>query len=100
MKTTRRLLVAGIILGALLTLSPMFALLDSFIGTIQILHTLGSPDPSNLQTVRAIIGTILVSGLASIFFCAFGIIILTLSLILYFRARRVSPSPLPTTPAP
>ena len=95
MKAKRRLLIAGIVMGALLTLAPVFGLLGTVFGMMRAFDTLGSTGLGDPQALSASIGDTLIATAAGLFLCPVGIVVLTLSLVFFFRLRRPVPPPLP-----
>jgi hypothetical protein len=80
---SRRKFVLGIVLGILLTLAPLFGLLPIFISMTRAFLALGTSHP-----VSGFPDNALVSTAAGLFLCPIGIVVLTLSLLFYFRSRR------------
>ena len=95
MKAKRRLLIAGIVMGALLTLAPVFGLLGTVFGMMRAFDTLGNQGVADPQALSASIGDTLISTVAVLFLRPVGIVLLTLSLVCFFRLRRPIPPPLP-----
>jgi hypothetical protein len=80
---SRRKFVLGIVLGILLTLAPVFGLLPILISMTRAFLALGTSHP-----VSGLPDNALVSTAAGLFLCPIGIVILTFSLLFYFRSRR------------
>ena len=93
MKTKRRLTIAGIVFGALLTLAPAFGLLGTVLGMSRAFSTLGDSGITDPKALSDSVGVTLVSTATGLFLFPFGIVILTLFLIFYFRLRASSPPP-------
>lgn len=100
MKTKRRLLIAGMVIGSLLTLAPLFGLLGAVFGMTRAFKTLGQSGIADPQALSDGIGTSLLSTAAGLFVCPVGVVVLTLSLVFFFRLRASSPPPLPRRPNP
>ena len=96
----RKLLVFGIVLGTILTLSPLFGILGTVFGMTRAFQSLGNSSNTDPHLLSERIGTSLVSTAAGLFFCPFGIVILTLSLVFHFRIRKSCPPSLPDVPSP
>ena len=92
----QRMPIAGIVVGALLTLSPVFGLPGVLFGMSRAFMALGSSGISDPKALSADISGILVSTAAGLLLCPVGIVIFTLSLIFYFRARNRTPAELVT----
>jgi hypothetical protein len=82
MKSSRKF-VLGIVLGILLTLAPVFGVLPILISMTRAFLALGTSHP-----VSGLPDNALVSTAAGLFLCPIGIVILTFSLLFYFRSRR------------
>ena len=96
----RRLTIAGIVLGVLLTLSPAFGLIGTVVGMTRSFSTLGSSGIGDPKALGDSIGVTLMSTAAGLFLFPVGVLILTLSLVFYYRLRASTPPPLPVPPAP
>ena len=96
----RRLLITGIVIGSLFTLSPLFGLLGTVFGMTRAFNTLGSSGVADPQVLSASIGTTLLSTAVGFILFPVGIVIVTLSLIFFLRLRVSSPPPLPQQPTP
>ncbi len=100
MKAKRRLLITGIVIGSLLTLSPLIGLLGTIFGMNRAFKTLGSSGVADPHALAAEISTVLYSTAAGLFLLPLGIIILSLSLVFFFRQRASTPPPFPQRPTP
>jgi biopolymer transport protein ExbB/TolQ len=98
MKMKRSLLMTGIIVGALLMVSPVVGLLGTVFGMNQAFSVLGSSGVKDPQLLSDSIGTTLVSTAVGFFLFPVGVVLFTLSLIFYLRLRSSSPPPLPPSP--
>jgi biopolymer transport protein ExbB/TolQ len=88
-----RIWMAGLVLGALLFLAPVFGLLDTVFHmarAFQLLGTHGIPRPDALSHH---IGGVLDGVAVGILLCPVGIALFTLSLIFYLQARNASVPP-------
>jgi biopolymer transport protein ExbB/TolQ len=97
-KVKRSLLMAGIIVGALLMVSPVVGLMGTVFGMTRAFSVLGSSGVKDPQALSDSIGTTLVSRAVGFFLFPVGIVMFTLSLIFYLRLRYSSPPPLPRPP--
>ena len=98
MKIRRRLTIAGMTIGALLMVSPLFGMLGTVFGMKRAFDILGMPgisDPSELSTS---IGETLISTATGFLLFPLGAVILTLSLVCFLRLAPSSPPPLPLQP--
>src|SRR6476469_4884163 len=80
--------IAGIVLGALLTVAPLIGFLVSgwhITGLFQILGHSGMTDP---ELLRGHMRSVFIGTMIGLLFCPIGLFILTLSLIFYFRAGK------------
>ena len=96
MKTKRRLTIAGIVVGSLLTLSPVFGFLNTVFGMMRAFHTLAGSGFAEPKALAERINVTLLSTATGLFLLPFGIVILAISLIFYFQLRASTPPPLPT----
>lgn len=97
MKTKRRRLIAGIVIGSLLTLGPLFGMLGTVFGMTRSFQILGSSGVTDPQALSDSIGVTLLATATGLFLFPVGILILTLSLI-FFARLHVSPPSLPPQP--
>ncbi|MEQ1858466.1 MAG: MotA/TolQ/ExbB proton channel family protein [Chthoniobacteraceae bacterium] len=88
-------MIAGIILGSLLTLAPFIGLLGTVIGMMGAFKTLGSSGIADPKALADDIGISLMSTATGLFVFPVGVVILSLSLIFYYRLRSSTPPPLP-----
>lgn len=98
MKAKRRILIAGIVAGSLLMLSPLFGLLGTMFGMTRAFSTLGSSGVADPQALSASIGTTLMSTTVGLLLFPIGVAVLTLSIVFFIRLRRSTPPPLPEQP--
>ena len=98
MKTKRRLLITGIVIGSLLTLSPLIGLLGTVFGMTRAFKTLGSSGIADPQALSSDISVTLYSTAAGVFLLPVGIVVFVVSLVLFLRLRASSPPPLPQPP--
>jgi len=94
MKITPRLLTAGILIGILLTLAPLFGLLGTIFGVERAFETLGTSGHNNLASLSHSIGMAQIPTVAGLLLCPFGIVILALSIYHCFRTPPASPTTL------
>jgi biopolymer transport protein ExbB/TolQ len=95
MKAKRRFLIAGIVIGSFLTLSPVFGVLGTVFGMTRAFSVLGKAGVADPQALSASIGTTLVSTAAGFALCPVGVVVLVLSIVFYSRLRASTPPPLP-----
>ena len=95
MNAKRRLLIVGIVIGSLLTLSPLLGLLGTVFGMARAFNTLGSSGVADPQALSADISTVLYSTAAGFFLFPVGIALMTVSLVFFLRLRASTPPPLP-----
>lgn len=100
MKTKRRLLITGIVVGSLLALSPLVGLLGTVFGMTRAFKTLGNSGIADPQAVSNDIGVTLYSTAAGLFLLPFGVILFVVSMVLFLRLRASTPPPLPPTTPP
>ena len=84
MKTRRRLWIAGIVVGVMLSLSPLFGLAGSILTTVHSIKMLDKAGISDPTTLSHHIGNSLIYSAAGLFICPLGIAVLLLSIV-YFR---------------
>ena len=92
MKITPRLNIAGIVIGVLLTLAPLFGLLGTVFGMIHAFNSLGSSGNAPPAALSQGIGISLISTATGLFLCPIGIVILALSIYHYTKKRPASPT--------
>jgi len=95
MKAKRRWLIAGIVVGALLTFSPLVGVLGTIFGMNRAFHTLGQSGIANPQELSESIGTTLLFTASGVFLFPLGLVLLAFSLVFFLRLRAASPPPLP-----
>lgn len=88
MKKTPRLIIAGIVIGALLILCPIIV---AIIGLKQAYNTLSSTGIGDANLLSHAIGTTMASTFFGVILCPPGIAILILSLVFYYKSRRTTP---------
>ncbi|CAN5414873.1 hypothetical protein BH09VER1_BH09VER1_55060 [soil metagenome] len=93
MKTKRRLTIAGIVAGSLLTLSPVFGILATVLGMGRAFATLGKAGVSDPRELATGIGETLMTTAVGFFLFPVGVLLLTLSIVFYFRLKAASPPP-------
>ncbi len=99
MKAKRRLLIAGIVVGSLLSLAPLFGMLGTVYGMIRAFNVLGNAGVADPRALAGHIATTLDSTAAGLFLFPFGVVILTLSIVFFARLRESTPPPLPQADA-
>jgi biopolymer transport protein ExbB len=85
----RRLITAGLVIGTLLTLSPVFGLLGTVVGMMNAFQALGTQGAGDTGQLSVGIGEVLVSTIVGLILFIPGVVILTLSIIHHRRAKRV-----------
>ena len=91
----RKWCIAGIVMGALLMLSPVIGVVFGMTGAFRTLEKSGISNP---QALSEGVGTTLISTAVGVLLCPVGIAILTISIIFLVRQRGVKPPPLPPQP--
>lgn len=94
MKTKRRLLTAGIVIGSLFTLAPLLCFFATTFGMMRAFEVLGKSGVADPNALSANIGGVLVFTAIGWLLFPVGVIVLVLSLIFYPR-RSDSPPALP-----
>jgi flagellar motor component MotA len=94
-KPARKLAVAGIVVGSLLTLSPLFGVIGTIIGMIGAFNKLAESGIADPQALSGHIHTTLVSTATGLFLFPVGLVVLTVSIIFYLRRKASLPPPLP-----
>jgi biopolymer transport protein ExbB/TolQ len=95
MKSKRGLARTGIIVGSLLTLSPFFGLLGTIMGMVGAFNELGRSGIADPTALSGNIRLSLLSTASGLFLCPIGIVVFTLSLMVYARRKPMTPPPLP-----
>ena len=95
MKIRRRLTIAGMTIGALLMVSPLFGMLGTVFGMKRAFDILGSSGVGDPSTLSASVGETLVFTAAGLLLFPVGAIILTVSLVCLLRLAPSNPPPLP-----
>lgn len=93
----RRWLKAGIILGALLTASPLVGLAGTIWGMSRAFAALGSSGIGDPSALSVAIGDVLVSTVAGVLLMPVGLALLIPCVIVL---RRVDSAPVPSVPPP
>lgn len=96
MKKKRRLLIAGMVVGGLLTLAPVIGLAGTIMGMMRAFNTLGSSGVGDPKALSQDISVVLVSTATGVILLPVGIAIFSISLIFFLRLRRTCPPPLTT----
>ena len=92
MKKKRTSLI-GMVLGAILSLSPAFGLLGTAIGMIRAFSLLGHSGVADPKALSADMSGVLYSAAVGFILCPVGLVLFTVSLIFYLRAPNDSASP-------
>jgi biopolymer transport protein ExbB/TolQ len=95
MMSKRGLARTGLIVGSLLTLSPFVGLAGTVIGMIGAFNELGRSGIADPNALSGHIRLSLLSTTTGLFLCPIGVVIFTLSLIVYARRKPMTPPPLP-----
>ncbi len=96
MKTKRNLLILGIAIGGLLTLSPLWGILITVIGMVLSFQAIGTgAGLSNPTLLSSSIGSSLVAAAVGFALFPLGVLILVISIVLYVRLRKATPSTAP-----
>lgn len=90
-KVKRRLLLAGIIAGGLMMLSPFAGLIGTVLGMKRAFHEMGTSGISDPGHLSAAIGETLISTAAGIIIAVPGVVIFITCLVLSVLQRRTSP---------
>lgn len=96
MNKSKMLPIAGIVIGGILSLSPMFGLLGTVIGMNHAFAVLGASGVSDPRKLSDSIGHVLMFTASGLFIFPLGILILVVSIIFLVKAPRPEPPPLPT----
>jgi hypothetical protein len=82
------LITAGLIVGSLLSLSPLVGVLGTVIGMMKSFQALGTSGAGDTAQLSVGIGEVLVSTIVGFVLFIPGVVILTLSIIHYRRAKK------------
>ena len=85
MKNKRRLYIAGIVIGCLLMMSPVFGMISTVLGMRGAFASLGSSGIGDPQALSDHIGTTLISTAVGIALVPVGLISFIISLVLFCR---------------
>lgn len=99
MKARRGLLITGVVVGTLLSLSPLIGLFGTVIGMMHAFDALGSSGVSDPRALSASIGTTLFSTAAGLFLFPIGATLLAISIVFLGRLRSSTPPPMPAPEA-
>ena len=94
----RGLITAGLVIGTLLTLSPVFGLLGTVVGMMNAFQALGTHGAGDTGQLSVGIGEVLGSTIVGLILFIPGVVILMLSIIHHRRAKR--PTDALQTPPP
>lgn len=95
---SKRLSIAGIVIGALLALSPIWGALLTSVSMMRAFDTLGKSGVADPRQLSLEIGNSLMATAAGLFICPLGLIVLAVSIVFLVRAMRGTPPPLPPLP--
>jgi biopolymer transport protein ExbB len=95
MKSKRGLARTGLIVGSLLTMAPLLGLAGTVLGVIGSFHELGRSGIADPNALSGQIALSLYSTAAGLFLCPIGVVVFTISLIVYAKRRPMTPPPLP-----
>ena len=90
----RAFLIAGIFIGIILMLGPLWGLLGTVIGMREAFISLGQQGIGDPSHVSKSIGGVLVSSVAGLVACPIGVVLLVVCIFQFEKARRCPP-PLP-----
>jgi MotA/TolQ/ExbB proton channel family len=96
-KTKRQLQITGIVIGSLLTLSPLLGMLGTVIGMMRGFSVLGSSGMKDPGALSGAIGTALFSTAVGLFLCPIGIFTLVISLVFFLLPPSSKPPALPSS---
>jgi len=88
MKPKRTRYIVGIVVGSLLLLSPLVALFGTAFGMQRAFDSLGSPGLHDPKALSSSIDSVLYVTVAGVIGFACGIVLLTISIVLFIRAGR------------
>ena len=93
MNGSRKLPLAGIIIGGFLTLSPILGLIGTAIGMSHAFATLGNQGISDPRGLANSVSMVLIAPIAGITLFVIGIVVLAISIVIYAQGnRRVDPA--------
>lgn len=92
MQTKRRLMIAGMLLGGLLMMAPMFGLAGTIFGMSRAFHSLSASGIGDPPALANAIGTTLTSTMIGLVLCPIGIVLLIISSVLLFKLPKPTPS--------
>jgi biopolymer transport protein ExbB/TolQ len=95
----RHLSLAGMIAGAILMTSPILGLAGTVFGMTRAFNQLGSTGVGDPAVVSDSIGTTLFSTFLGMALLPVGLVLFSISLILFLRYRTSNPPSLPLTPS-
>jgi biopolymer transport protein ExbB/TolQ len=91
--------IAGIVVGSILALGPVWGAIGTAVGMMHAFNTLGGAGISDPRALSADIGHTLTASAIGMIACPVGIILLTICLISRARSKREAPlPPLPASP--
>jgi hypothetical protein len=90
----RKLLITGIVIGALLTLGPLWGMIGMALGMMGAFKTLSGDGISDPHALSGRIGLQLASGMAGLVACSIGIVLLAACMISLVLDKK-QPPPLP-----
>ena len=94
----RTLSITGIVLGVVLTLSPLWGLLLTVLGMSHAFAILGKAGVSDPRHVALAVGDSLMATTIGIVLCPVGLLVLGLSIFFLTRKTEPVPPPLPEPP--
>lgn len=100
-KATRKWLIAGMIIGGLLMLSPLFGLVGTAVGLSRAFSVLGSQGIGDPEELSAAVGDTLFSTSIGLLLLPFGLVLFATCLVIFLMNRsKTSAPPLPRPSAP
>ena len=100
MKNTPRLIIFGIVIGALFTLAPLFGLLGTVFGMARAFQAVGNSGISNPASLSHSVDIVMISTPIGLLICPIGIIILVISIYYYFKNPTAKQTTVVPTQAP
>ncbi len=91
----RRLAITGIVIGSLLTLSPLVGVIGAAVGMVGAFDVLGRSGIADPRALSTQISQVLSATATGLFLFPVGLVVLTVSIVFYTRRRPPAPPPLP-----
>jgi biopolymer transport protein ExbB/TolQ len=95
-------LVAGVVVGSILVLGPVWGAIGTALGMMHAFKTLGSDGISDPHALSADIGVVMETTTFGLIACPVGVVLLAICIVFLVQSKKrvTPPPPLPIAPPP